>query len=126
MPLVVKGMADLQRALKTADRDVRVGIQAEYRRVAEPIRSSAEVLAETRIRNIGPKWGKTRTGITQKLLYVAPKERGIKRGDNPAKRPRFAKLLMTRAFDPALDQNAQNVRRDFDQMLETVARRFNS
>lgn len=125
MPLVVRGMAEVQRALRHADRDVRLGIRDEYRKVAEPIRSDAETLAGMRIRRIGNTWDKQRTGVTAKLVYVAPKKRGIKRGDHPAKRPNLARLMLARAYDPALARNAAFVRRDFERMLDTVARRFN-
>lgn len=125
MPLVVKGMVEEQRALRHADRDVRAGIQAEYRKVAEPIRHDAETLPAVRIRRIGTKWDKARTRVTTRLVYVAPKQRGIRRGGHPSKRPNFATLMLSRAYEPALTRNAPFVRRDFERMLDTVARRFN-
>ena len=73
-----------------------------------------------------PQWAETRTGVTQKLVYVAPRQRGIKRGDAPAKRPKLAPLMLARSFDPALAHHGPQVRHDFERMLDTVARRFNN
>jgi hypothetical protein len=48
-----------------------------------------------------------RVGVTQRLVYVAPKERGVKgRGDLQRRRPKFADLMQARAMQPALTQNS--------------------
>lgn len=125
MPLLVRGMADLQRALKVADRNVRLGVRREMRETAEPVRRDAESLAGVRIRNIGDRWDRMRVGVTQRSVYVAPRQRAVRRGDHPAKRPNLAPLLMGRAMQPALEQNAPQVRQAFDEMLGTMAAKFN-
>lgn len=125
MPFVVKGMADLQRALKYADRDVRLGVRREMRETAEPVRRDAQTLAGIRIRRIGSSWDDMRTGVTQRSVYVAPRQRGVRRGDHPLSRPNLARLLMDRAMRPALERNEPQVRQAFDRMLGDMARRFN-
>lgn len=123
----VRGFTDLQRALKNADRDVRLGVKREMRDAAEPVKRDAETLTATRIRRMSrsPQWSRMRVGVTQRVVYVAPKQRGLGRGDHPAKRPKLSGLMLTRAMEPALRQNESQIRRDFEQMLNDMARRFN-
>lgn len=126
MPLAVRGLRELNTALARADRDVRLGIRKELRAVAEPVRSTAELLAPTAVRKIetGDRWSLMRIGITRTSVYVAPRERGVKRG-NPAGRPNLAPMLAGGALEPALDRNAARVERELERMLDTVAARFN-
>lgn len=124
MPLVVKGMRQLQAALAQADRDVRFGVTQTMRNVAEPVRQDAETLAATRIRNIGTDWSRMRVGVTRRMVYVAPRRRGVKPG-HPASRPNLARLLRTRAMDVAEQRNQAEVRRRFERMLDHMADRFN-
>lgn len=125
MPVAVEGFTSLQRALKQANRDVRNGVRREMRETAEPVRRDAETLAGIRIRNIGSDWGQMRVGVTQKVVYVAPRQRGVRRGDNPMSRPNLAPLLKTRAMEPALEQNQAAILHQFDRMLDTMADKFN-
>lgn len=119
----VKGLADLNRALKVAERDVRLGIRAELRHVAEPVRADAETLATARISHIGPNWSRMRVGVTQSSVYVVPRQRGTKTGRR--KRPNLAVRLMNDAMQPALDRNVPEVERRFNAMLYDVAAKFN-
>jgi repressor of nif and glnA expression len=50
--LTVEGYTDVLRALKTADKNMRLGVRKEIRQAAEPVRATAEVLAVTQIRGI--------------------------------------------------------------------------
>lgn len=123
--IAVRGLADVQAALKHADRQTRLGIRGELRQVAEPVRMGAEQLAQQNIRRIGPRWKKMRIGITRNLIYVAPRQRGVK-GRSPLRRGRqFADLLMDRAMQPSLDQHASEIENRFENLLETVADDFN-
>ena len=92
--VAVRGLRELNRTFKHAPKDVRRAIRDEYRTVAEPVRSTAATLAASSIRRIGPKWSQMRTGVTQRLVYVAPKQRGVKtRGADPRRRPNLGDLL---------------------------------
>lgn len=131
MPLAVKGMRELQTALAVADKQVRLGVHKVEREVAEPVRRDVEALTDTRIRNMQPNrrdpgrsWMLMRTGVTRTRVYVAPKQRSVGRG-NPAARRNLATLIRVRAMDPAEDRNRDLVRRNFEQMLDTMATRFN-
>ena len=123
MPLTVKGMPELQRALRRTSSDVRRGVQKAQRDVAEPVRAEAERLA-TSIGNVGSGWERMRTGLTSCSIYVAPRKRG-RRGVDKRKRPKFAAVLMDRALQPALDMHDADIERRYEQMLDDVADRFN-
>lgn len=124
----VQGLANLQRALKHAERDVRLGIRKELRQVVEPIRRDAQTLTGVRIRrmHLSPEWTRMRVGVTQKFIYVAPRQKGVRRrGEHPLKRPNLAELMMSRAMEPALYHNQPDVLRAFEGMLATMAAKFN-
>ncbi len=79
----VKGLKELNRALKFADKETREGIQHAFRQLAVPVQLEAQRLAVTEISGLrrtnlksGGEWGLMRIGINQKLVYVAPKKRG--------------------------------------------------
>jgi hypothetical protein len=123
----VEGMRELNRLFKNAPKDVRREIRQEYRTVAEPVRSTAETLAGSSIRRIGPRWSRMRTGVTQTEVYVAPRQRGVKgRGSHPRRRPNLGTLLAKRATQPALRQHEHRIEADVDRMLGRLCRDWNS
>jgi hypothetical protein len=124
--LEVKGLRQLQTAFAHADKQIRLGERQAMRDVAEPIRRDVEALTSERIRNMArsPKWSGTRTGVTRRAVYVAPRQRGVGRGQ-PASRPNLAVLIRTRAMDPAEEKNTPVVRARFEQLLDRMAAYFN-
>lgn len=121
--LAVRGLRELNRTFKHAPKDVQRGIRDEYRTVAEPVRSTAATLAVSEIRRMPRSlpWSEMRTGVTQKLVYVAPKKRGVKtRGADPRRRPNLGNLLAERALEPALERNQHRIEEDFDRMLDRL------
>jgi hypothetical protein len=122
----VRGLRELQAAFAHADRESRLGLRHALRDVAEPVRSEAETLATSSIKRLGPKWGKMRVGITRTLVYVAPRQRGVKtRGPDPRRRPNLATLLMDRAMEPALEHHEPELEQAVELMLDEVADGFN-
>jgi hypothetical protein len=123
--LVVEGYTGLMRALAQADRDVRLGVRRELRGVARPVQQDAQQLALSTIAGMprSPRWAGMRIGIIRTSVYVAPRQRGVKSG--PRKRPNLANLLMNQAMQPALDRNTARVEAGFEQMLDTIADKFN-
>ena len=119
----IKGLTDLNRVLRVAEKDVRVGIRAELRHTAEPVRADAEQLATARISNIGINWSRMKVGVTQSSVYVAPRQRGTK--TRRRKRPNLAVRMMNEAMQPALDKNTAEVERRINAMLHGVADKFN-
>lgn len=121
MPLVVRGYSELLRADARASKDTKLGVRKALRVVAEPVRRDAEGLAVETIRNMGlsPQWARMRVGITTRVTYVAPRQRGARK--NPyAQRPNLANLLAERSMEPALAQNVGNVERGFERMLDEI------
>ncbi len=127
--VVVEGFTGLQRALKRADKETRLGIQKVERAVAEPVKLDAQRLAVTEISGLkrtnlrsGGEWGLMRIGITQRLVYVAPKKRGTKTG--PRKRPNFAPVLMNKSMAPALERNGPLIVKRMEEALDEMASHF--
>ena len=132
-PIALRGQRELLAALAKADRETRLGVRRELRGVAERVRREAQTLALSAITGMAksPKWARMRTGVSRKLVYVAPRQRGVRwNKNNPgyrfsARRPNLADLLMTRAMQPALDRHAGDVERALEDMLDHVADDFN-
>ena len=124
--LVVHNLAALSKTFKNAPKDVRLAYRRELRTIAKPVQAAAESLAATKIHNLatGSPWAKFRIGITQRLVYVAPKQKGA-RGRSGKQRSNFAYLLSTRAMEPALEQNEARIRREFEQLLDRLTREWN-
>lgn len=128
MPVIVKGLRDVNAAFAHTDREIRLGWRAGMRQVAEPVRRDAEASALTGIRNMSasPRWARMRVGVTRQMVYVAPRQRGVRTaGDRGLARPNLAGLLMSRAMQPALDRHEQEVNANFERLLDRVADDFN-
>lgn len=120
----VRGLRNVQAGFVNADREIRLGFRVGLRQVAEPVASTAEQLAASTIRRIGPRWSRMRIGITRTLVYVAPRERGTRRRERSS-RPNLAPLLMDRAMQPALDRHESEIVRGFEALLDHMADNFN-
>lgn len=121
--LRVEGLRELQRAFAVADKTLSRDLRSRLRDVAEPVRSQAESLAVSRIRNVGIPWSRMRVGVTRASVYVAPRERGVaSRANVRRRRPNLATLLMDRAMDPALDANQERIASGMGQLLDEVGR----
>ena len=120
--VVVKGLAEMNRAFARADRDMKKDLRNSLKDVAEPVREEAEVLAGQKIRNMGNgPWSRMRVGVTTNLVYVAPRERGRR---SALRRPNLAGLLMDRAMEPALDAHAGEIEDRFGEALDHVLDRW--
>ena len=130
MTVVIRGMRELSAAYAAMERDVRRELPAALRDASEPVRREAEGLAVSRIRRMpnSPRWSRMRTGVTRTLVYVAPRQRGVKsrHADDPRRRPNLGDLLMDRAMEPALEHNATEVERTIEQTLDRLAGKFNN
>lgn len=121
----VKGLRDLQRAFSRADRALQRDLRKKLREVGEPVRADAEHRAAAEISHIGGRWSRMRVGITRSLVYVAPRERGVKtRGPDPRRRPNLAGLLMEKAMQPALDAHIDESLKRFEGLLDTVGKEW--
>ena len=124
--VALRGQRELLAALAHADRETRLGVRADLRHIAEPVARDWEALALTQISGMqrSPKWAKTRIGVTRRLVYVAPRQKGV-RGRGPRRRPNLAPLLLTRAMEPALERHRLQIERELEHTLDVIADDFN-
>lgn len=118
----VEGLRELSRAFAVADKTLSKELRKGLRDAAKPVATSAELFADTRIRNMGPPsegqdWRRMRVGVTRTLVYVAPRSRGA--GGKRSRRGLFD-LMLGRSLEPALDANVEGVTRAVDNVLATV------
>jgi hypothetical protein len=123
--VTVEGFRELQRLFALADKETQKEMKTLERQVAEPVRGDAEAFAGTRIWRITPRWATMRVGITRILVYVAPKQRGVRSRQHPRARPGFATLLMERAMQPAADRNQPLLEQRTGQLFNEISRRWN-
>jgi hypothetical protein len=121
VPLAVKGYRELLRADARATKETKLGVRRELRVVAEPVRRDAQSLALAEIHNMptSPKWAVMRVGVTQRAVYIAPKQKGT-RGRGPRRRPNLADLLLDRAMTRALTQDAGQVEVGMSRLLDEI------
>lgn len=124
MPIAVNGLRELNAAFARSDKQTRLGVRRVQRDLAEPVKLGAESLAVVRIPNVGLRWSRMRIGVTSALIYVAPKERGLRTG-SARRRPNLARLLMDRAMQPALEARRPQLEADTELMLDRIADDFN-
>lgn len=124
----VKGLRELQIAFAHADRATRLGLRTELREVAKPVALDAQQLAAQQISGMrrSPRWARMRVGVTRRVVYVAPTQRGLKtRGPDSRRRPNLARLLLDRAMEPALEAHAEQILVATEALLDHVADGFN-
>lgn len=122
--VTVRGLRELEILFADFGKDAKRELNVELRKIAEPIRADAQSLAVSGIPRIGPKWSKMRVGVTRTLVYVAPRQRGVRAG-SPRSRPKFAQLMLDRAMDPALERNRGRVEGDVESLFEHLANDWN-
>lgn len=118
----VEGLAELQRAFARADKALSRELRDRLRQAAEPVRADAEERAGSQIARLGIPWSQMRVGVTRRSVYVAPRQRGARRG--PARRPNLAGLLLGRTMMPALEANQPEVLERVDDLLAEVGREW--
>jgi hypothetical protein len=114
----VRGLTELQSALKGCEVDVRQFDRKVLKQVGDPVAREAEQVAQSTIRNIGGPWSRMRVGLTSRLVYVAPAQRGG-RGNS---RPNLARLL-GRAMEQALAVKEPEVIAKLERALDEIGAR---
>lgn len=120
--MAVVGAEQLRRAFLDAGTSFNADMRRQIRGYAQPVAAQAQLLAQTRIRNINVPWSMFRTGTAPALVYVAPVQRGAR--IRQRRRPRFGTLLMTRAMEPALDANRATITAKIDALLARMERKY--
>ncbi len=122
--ITVDGWRELQRDFAKADKDSQKEMKALVRQVAEPVKADAQGFAAERIPTVTLPWATMRVGVTQKLVYVAPKQRGARGVTNPKRRPKFGTLLAVRAMQPAATKNQPLLEARTAHLFDEIARRW--
>lgn len=127
----IEGFPELARALARTGPEVRRALNEELHALAQPIAVSAERHAEADISGLARKrrsdWGAMRVGIARgfSLVYVAPRERGVKsRGIDARRRPRFADLLRDKAMTPAVAENEAGLVAGAERVVDDATSRW--
>lgn len=118
-----RNVEQVNAALFACEPKIRRGALKEIERVAQTIDRDAEALARARIRRIGFAWSQMRIGRTSGSVYLAPVQRGTKRGRQ--KRPNLAPLLLDRAMRPAVRRNEAKVLAAANKAISDTTREFN-
>ena len=116
----VVGLKEFQRACKKADKSVQKGVRKTLKKVGEPVRQEAQDLAVARIRNIGTRWPRMRTGVTAKTIYVVPSSR--RAGGSP--RPSLKGTLLGRSMIPALENKEIETFEAFERWMDEIVDAF--
>lgn len=103
----LRNFSETSRAFSKAGKDAARMFRKVFREVAEPIQKDAQELAQQEISHIGKRWWRMRVGVTRKVVYVAPQQRGRMTKTDPKRysRPNIKTLLADKALDPALEKN---------------------
>lgn len=121
MAVVVRGLRELNKSFRDIDRGLHTALRTELREVAKPVAETEHVYALDRVRNMTDPWSQFRIGVTQRLVYVAPRERGRKRGGR--RRDNFARLLAERSMEPALADNQTQIESRLDNVIDLLGRK---
>lgn len=121
----IRGLRELERAFRLADREEAKLLRAELIGAAEPVKQLAESQALGSIHRMTPAWAATRVGQKRALVYIVPKQRGRASRKNPRlRRPNLKALLLDRALIPALDARRDEVIRRLEHVLAVVGQRW--
>lgn len=120
----IDGLRELDRAFKLYGRGLQVGVREALETASEPVKAQAQSLALSEIRKMTLPWSRMRIGVTSRVAYIVPQERGrnTKRNSRRWARPNLTDLLLDRAMNPALDANIQNIEREIGDALDDLAR----
>lgn len=113
--IYVKGFQNVARSYARVGKVAKRNLTRRLKDAAEPVRQDAQSLAPNVIKNLhrgpgpgGSDWSRVRIGATQKVVYIAPTERGRSRNEKK-RRPNFKNLMLDRAYEPALEHNQDEV-----------------
>ncbi len=125
---VVVGLEQIQRDLAKSIPAASKALTFGLHESARPVSQLAQSLSLSRIgENHGhkmqrsPQWAVTRIGVTRKAVYIVPRERGVRPGEDPRRsRPNLVGLMMGKSFEPALELGGDLVERNVTRVLEGV------
>jgi hypothetical protein len=114
----VEGLSELFRSFEEADRGLGREVKSALEDAGEVVRVAAQDRAASRIHNIGAGWDRMRIGISRDIVYIAPRQRGTR--DPRLKRPKFGRLLVAEAMEPALQENREIVAKEVEDAIDNL------
>lgn len=121
----VRGLKELERAFRLADKSEQKLLRQELKAAAVPVQRAAEGMALGRIRKMDPTWAQMRIGQKRSVVYIVPKQKGRRSKANPRlRRPNLKTLLLDRAMIPALNSRKDDVIRSLEHMLAVVGNQW--
>lgn len=125
--IVLDGWRELNRLFAKSGPEANKEMKALVRQMAEPVQAEAEGLARSSFRKpVGHDWDQMRIGVTQKVVYVSPRKRGVKHPDDPRARPKFGTLMERRVFAPTAEHQQPFMERRTEALFDEFARRWNT
>lgn len=121
----VDGLRELERAFRLVSKDETKLLRKELKAAAQPVKLAAEGKAVSEIRRMphSPRWAVMRLGYARNLVYMVPKQKGV-RGRGPRARRNLSQLLLNRAMIPAVEQNRGQVEQRVQNVLDTIGRQW--
>lgn len=127
-PIQVEGLGELNGALRDISRSIKTELRKELRLAGQPVARTAERLAMENISGMSRyrtvNWSKMRVGAAggnAAIVYIAPKQRGRKRGRQ--RRPNLVNLMLKKSMEPALRRQRPVVVRAVEQAVNRAIRR---
>ncbi len=116
----VHGLKELTRDFKKMSKELSKDITKGLKDAAEPVRAGAEPLALGQIRNMSrtPRWAAMKLGASAAkgtvTMYPAARRAG------GSGRTNLKGLLLERSMEPALEQNADKVKDNVNDLLGNI------
>lgn len=124
--IYVRGLQNVSRGYAKVGTAAKRNLNKRLKEAVEPVREAAQEFGPSRIRNLkrvagpsGSNWSLVRSGATQRVVYIAPVERGRSRNEKK-RRPNFKELELGRAYEPALAQNRSEVVDRFGRIFDDI------
>jgi hypothetical protein len=118
----VIGIDELEDSFERCGTFMDKELKAKLVSYAGPVRRTAQTMAVAEIPKIGLLWSRMRTGATQKMVYVAPVQRGTRVPSR--RRPKLAPKLMNEAMVPALNIHREEIVGKVDGLLARMEREY--
>lgn len=133
--VIVFNLSEINTAINQTGLKIGVAMRKGLLEAAEPIRVDAGRLSRARISGLRrtsgfgrpAPWSIQKKGQTTHEVFVVPKQKGIKGHKTEGEQRRatkFVELMYSRAYDPALAQNAERTRVYVDNWIGRVTREF--
>ncbi len=118
----VTGLSELIQGFEKVDRELGKEVRRALRDAGDVVARDAHGRAVREIRHMTEPWSEFRLGMSQSdvsfVVYIVPRQRGVKSG--PKVRHKFSGLMLDRAMNPALEENANEIRKELENAINDL------